>query len=197
MAGCRASTIPKSMELTKAYIHTVKFEQKRGRYDAQEVDAFLERIAAEAERLQAELKDTKQQLEKYRSMETALTSVMVTAEANAKKVEEDAVHRAAGIVAEAQAEADRVRGAIVDQETSLKAQYEAERTALTEDVEKLRKFAGQYRSALREKIQSFLEQLQEPSIKQEALEGGIDLSDILKNLPETDSELKAMIDELI
>ncbi len=185
------------MELTKAYIHTVKFEQKRGRYDAQEVDAFLERIAAEAERLQAELKDTKQQLEKYRSMETALTSVMVTAEANAKKVEEDAVHRAAGIVAEAQAEADRVRGAIVDQETSLKAQYEAERTALTEDVEKLRKFAGQYRSALREKIQSFLEQLQEPSIKQEALEGGIDLSDILKNLPETDSELKAMIDELI
>ena len=185
------------MELTKAYIQTVKFEQKRGRYDAQEVDVFLDKIAAEAEQLQSELRKAREQLEKYRSMETALTSVMVTAEANAKKVEESASQRAAGIVAEAQAEADRVRGAIVEQEASLKAQYEAERKALLEDVEKLKKFSGEYRRALREKLQGLLDQLQDTPAQQEALEGGIDLGDILKNLPETDSELKAMIDELI
>ena len=185
------------MELTKAYIHTVKFEQKRGRYDAQEVDRFLDQAAEEAERLQQELKQNKEQLEKYRSMETALTSVMVTAEANAKKVEEQAAQKAAEIVAEAQAEADKVRGAIAEQETALKAQYEAECTALLNEVEKLRRFSTEYRSALREKLQEFMDQLQDSPAQQGDSQAGIDLGDILKNLPETDSELKAMIDELL
>ena len=185
------------MELTKAYIGTVKFDQKRGRYDASEVDNFLDKVALEAERLQAELKDSKAQLEKYRSMESALTSVMVTAEANAKKIEADANQRAAGIVAEAQAEADRVRGEIVAQEASLREQYSREQAELLEQVEKLTAFARDYKSALRGKIAAFLEELQDSPTQQEIAAGGIDLSDILKNLPETDSELKAMIDELI
>ncbi len=183
------------MELTKAYIDMAKFEQKRGRYDAQEVDAFLDGMAAEAERLQKELKETKEQLEKYRSMEGALASVMVTAEANAKKVEEEAAKKAEEILSQAEEEAAKVRDSIAEQEASLREQYQNQKDALIEEVEKLSQFSKEYRSAMREKLEGLLEQLQDSPAQQES--GGIDLGDILKNLPETDSELKAMIDELI
>ena len=52
-------------------------------------------------------------------------------------------------------------------------------------------------SALREKLQEFMDQLQDSPAQQGDSQAGIDLGDILKNLPETDSELKAMIDELL
>ena len=181
------------MELTKAYIDMAKFEQKRGRYDAQEVDAFLDGMAAEAERLQKELKEAKEQLEKYRSMEGALASVMVTAEANAKKVEEEAAKEE--ILSQAEEEAAKVRDSIAEQEASLREQYQNQKDALIEEVEKLSQFSKEYRSAMREKLEGLLEQFQDSPAQQES--GGIDLGDILKNLPETDSELKAMIDELI
>lgn len=210
------------MKLTKEYIRDVKFERSKKGYSTDQVDDFLDLVSTEHDELREQIEKSKSELEKYRNMEATLTNVLVSAENNAKKVEEEAHVRAAAIVSNAEESAKKLRASIEAEEYLYREKYAKEREEIIKQIERLRGFFALYKNAVLEDIERFKQKFTEEQssdkvweekpaeINEQAAKESeqtqqpgdetgekFDLSDILKNLPESDSELKAMIDELI
>ncbi|MGI5971790.1 MAG: hypothetical protein ACOX7P_08725 [Oscillospiraceae bacterium] len=79
------------MELNKQGIFAVRFTCKRKKYYvAQEVDDCLDEIAAEADRLQSELRELRAEVEAVRAREKIISSAIVTSQAAAAEILEKA-----------------------------------------------------------------------------------------------------------
>jgi hypothetical protein len=126
-------------------------------------------------------------------------------------------------VSNAEESAKKLRAGIEAEEHLYRERYAKEREGIINQIERLRGFFALYKNAILEDIEKFKQKFTEEQTsdnvwqekpeevrdqaavkeneqtQQPGDETGekFDLSDILKNLPESDSELKAMIDELI
>jgi len=211
------------MKLTKEYIRDVKFERSKKGYDTEQVDDFLDLVSSEFEELQSQIEKSKSELQKYRDMEATLTSVLVSAESNAKKLEEEARVRASAIIAETEEAIKKQRIALESEEYVYREKLAKDRERMETQIQELRRFHQQYKETILADIERFRARLleEEQSVEEvwqekpeavrepaaavvkekadveQAAGGSFDLSAILKDLPETDGELKAIIDELI
>lgn len=102
-----------------------------GGYDMSTVDAFLEELASDLALLQKEnavlkgkMKVLVEKVEEYRGNEDALRLAVVSAQRLATTIEREAREKAAGIIAEAEAEAQRITGS-----AALALQQEEEKLA--------------------------------------------------------------------
>lgn len=102
-----------------------------GGYDMSTVDSFLEELATDLALLQKEnavlkgkMKVLVEKVEEYRGNEDALRLAVVSAQRLATSIEREAREKAAGIIAEAEAEAQRITGA-----AALALQQEEEKLA--------------------------------------------------------------------
>ncbi len=133
------------MDVTPQLLHDVEFrEAKRGGYNTQDVDEFLERLAVGLERQDAALKEARQRLEAAEARaaeaerraahspdavasEETLTRTLVLAQKTADAAIREAEEEAARTLATAQAEADRLLSEA--QATSAKVHAAAEAEA--------------------------------------------------------------------
>ncbi|MBQ9942718.1 MAG: DivIVA domain-containing protein [Christensenellaceae bacterium] len=206
--------------MTAEYIKEVKFDREKKGYSTVQVDEFLDKLREEFLGLEKQLETANAELEKYRGMEQTLTSVLVTARDNAKKMEDDAKAKAEAVVSEAEEEAKRLRLDIEADAYDFRQKKEQEKQATAKGVADLRAFYEEYRAAIAADLAAFGAKLEELKLVEETWQQrpemvealpenpaaeeaqpadgpAFDMGDILKNLPETDSELKAMIEELI
>ena len=102
-----------------------------GGYDMSTVDAFLEELATDLALLQKEnavlkgkMKVLVEKVEEYRGNEDALRLAVVSAQRLATTIEREAREKSAGIIAEAEAEAQRITGS-----AALALQQEEEKLA--------------------------------------------------------------------
>lgn len=103
------------MPLTSQDVRDKKFSRAFKGYSDTEVDAFLDEVVAEFERLyqiinglKARCTKTETSLQEYTQMEKSLRSVMVLADQAAKQLVDDAHAQADSIVANSRAEGEKV-----------------------------------------------------------------------------------------
>ena len=203
-------------------IGNARFDVSRRGYDAEQVDEFMGKMAEEAKKMAEERANLETQIAKYREMESTLTNVLISAENNAKRLVADAQLRADAMKEDANREALRIKQEAQTQADDYRSQKEQECQDLALQIQELQEFAQSYKQAILEdmdamrsklegenKADAILEQkpetvelfAQQAAAKEVSAEvqpaKDFELGDILKNLPETDGELKAMIDELI
>lgn len=205
------------MALTRQTIEEAKFTTKRGKYEAGEVDVFLRNVAVGVDELTAENEKLQAELVKYREMEASLTQALVTAEANAAKITEQANVKADVMLEEAQEKIDSMKKdaeesvsttrAQLEQELeALRTEYEEKKGTVKTDIDQIVAFKDALKEALQKDIDEidlklktlFADKTLED--KPETLEeeqAAVSLDDIINDVPDSDSELKAMIDELI
>lgn len=111
-------------------IHNKEFKKAMRGYDAEEVDEFLDQIIVDYEKMQRELDVLKTQLSNYsenmnsyREKEISLNNTLVSAQRFADQLVKDAEIKAAGIVAEAEAEAQRIIGGTEEKYNKVLADY--------------------------------------------------------------------------
>ena len=212
------------MRLTVDAVKNVKFEHSKKGYSAEQVDEFLDSVCADMQEMNRKLEESERSLEKYKEMESTLTCVLVSAQNNAQKIEEEAKARAGAVIQEAEEKAKKMRLSLEAEAFAYREKIKAEQQALAEKANELREFYASYKAAILSELRDFEEKFEavQPAEKiweekpaeiaqapaaeaqtapesnaAETAGGDFDMSDILKNLPESDSDLKAMIDELI
>ena len=212
------------MRLTVDAVKNVKFEHSKKGYSAEQVDEFLDSVCADMQEMNRKLEESERSLEKYKEMESTLTCVLVSAQNNAQKIEEEAKARAGAVIQEAEEKAQKMRLSLEAEAFAYREKIKAEQQALAEKANELREFYASYKAAILSELRDFEEKFEavQPAEKiweeqpaeiaqapaaeaqtapesnaAETAGGDFDMSDILKNLPESDSDLKAMIDELI
>ncbi len=193
------------MALDKSIIENARFGGKKDKYDAADVDTFLEKLALQVEVEGERMVMLEKQVKQYKETESSLASALVFAEENSKRIIKEAEERAAAIVRDAEDNAD-------EYEKKLQASFEQQRNKLISEINALRVFYDEYRKAIQKDLESFLQKFETQSAalgvwedRPESLDEdlanrrppSIDLNEILSNLPETDSELKEMINGLI
>lgn len=212
------------MRLTVDAVKNVKFEHSKKGYSTEQVDEFLDSVCADMQEMNRKLEESERSLEKYKEMESTLTCVLVSAQSNAQKIEEEAKARAGAVIQEAEEQAQKMRLSLEAEAFAYREKIKAEQQALAEKANELRGFYASYKAAILSELRDFEEKFEavQPAEKiweekpaeiaeapaageqtapesnaAETADGEFDMSDILKNLPESDSDLKAMIDELI
>ncbi len=193
------------MALDKSIIENARFGGKKDKYDAADVDTFLEKLALQVEVEGERMVMLEKQVKQYKETESSLASALVFAEENSKRIIKEAEERAAAIVRDAEDNAD-------EYEKKLQASFEQQRNKLISEINALRVFYDEYRKAILKDLEGFLQKFETQSAasdvwadRPESLDEdlanrrppSIDLNEILSNLPETDSELKEMINGLI
>ncbi len=203
------------MDLTREYISSKTFTQKKGKYDAAPVDEFMRTVADGVEELSVELEKTRAGLAKYKEMEASMIAALVSAQRTADSLTAEAKQKADAMVEDAKAQAAMIQKTAAEEEAALRTRFEEERSELAAELVALHKFREEYVAAVKKETEEFLEQFENQpadelwarrpaavdAVKTEQVKsgtlGGLDINEILKNLPQSDSDLKAMIDELI
>lgn len=98
-------------------IHNKEFKKSMRGYDADEVDAFLDEIIVDYEKMQREIDALRNQLSNYsdntagiKEKEASLSNVLISAQAFADQLKKEAEDKAAMIIAKAEAEAKQIIG---------------------------------------------------------------------------------------
>ncbi len=137
------------MRITPIEIHQKKFKRGLRGYSEEEVDAFLDEVALELERLIQENEELSEKverlqkrLEQYQSFETALQETMLAAQKAASDLKKNAENAAKLLIKDAQLKAEQIKK---------EAQLEKEKTMA--EVVKLKLVLKEYRNA----FESFLE----------------------------------------
>lgn len=101
--------------ITAVEINTMRFEQAKPGYKPEEVDAFLEKVAAQITAMTKEKEDMEKKIEvlvesirRYKADEEALKDAMIGAQKQGKEVLEEANKKAEGIISEAQEKAEQI-----------------------------------------------------------------------------------------
>lgn len=117
--------------LTPLDIENKRFPTKFKGYDDVEVDAFLDQLTIDYERLYKEnaelriqVEDSKKELEHYRNVEKTLQNTLVMAQTTAEDIKLNAQSRAEQIIREAQCEARKASEEITKEEFEIRRRTE-------------------------------------------------------------------------
>ena len=117
--------------LTPLDIENKRFPTKFKGYDDVEVDAFLDQLTIDYERLYKEnaelrtqVEDNKKELEHYRNVEKTLQNTLVMAQTTAEDIKLNAQSRAEQIIREAQSEARKATEEITKEEFEIRRRTE-------------------------------------------------------------------------
>lgn len=200
------------MEQLKAYISNIEFDCKRGKYDARQVDEFIASVLQQVEALQKEMEALKEANARYESQSTSMAAAMITAEKNCASMLEQARAEADEIRAAAKKEGDDFVKSMYDRQSDMENEYQAQKEKLISEVASLKSFKEKYHHAVERDVIDVLSkisgmdsnkvwnELPEELRREYGLDDvyeGLDLNEIIKDLPETDHELKAMIEDLL
>ena len=200
------------MEQLKAYISNIEFDCKRGKYDARQVDEFIASVLQQVEALQKEMEALKEANARYESQSTSMAAAMITAEKNCASMLEQARAEADEIRAVAKKEGDDFVKSMYDRQSDMENEYQAQKEKLIAEVASLKSFKEKYHHAVERDVIDVLSkisgmdsnkvwnELPEELRREYGLDDvyeGLDLNEIIKDLPETDHELKAMIEDLL
>lgn len=200
------------MEQLKAYISNIEFDCKRGKYDARQVDEFIASVLQQVEALQKEMEALKEANARYESQSTSMAAAMITAEKNCAYMLEQARAEADEIRAAAKKEGDDFVKSMYDRQSDMENEYQAQKEKLIAEVASLKSFKEKYHHAVERDVIDVLSkisgmdsnkvwnELPEELRREYGLDDvyeGLDLNEIIKDLPETDHELKAMIEDLL
>lgn len=200
------------MEQLKAYISNIEFDCKRGKYDARQVDEFIASVLQQVEALQKEMEALKEANARYESQSTSMAAAMITAEKNCASMLDQARAEADEIRAAAKKEGDDFVKSMYDRQSDMENEYQAQKEKLISEVASLKSFKEKYHHAVERDVIEVLSkisgmdsnkvwnELPEELRREYGLDDvyeGLDLNEIIKDLPETDHELKAMIEDLL
>ncbi len=200
------------MEQLKAYISNIEFDCKRGKYDARQVDEFIASVLQQVEALQKEMEALEEANARYESQSTSMAAAMITAEKNCASMLEQARAEADEIRAAAKKEGDDFVKSMYDRQSDMENEYQAQKEKLIAEVASLKSFKEKYHHAVERDVIDVLSkisgmdsnkvwnELPEELRREYGLDDvyeGLDLNEIIKDLPETDHELKAMIEDLL
>lgn len=200
------------MEQLKAYISNIEFDCKRGKYDARQVDEFIASVLQQVEALQKEMEALKEANARYESQSTSMAAAMITAEKNCASMLDQARAEADEIRAAAKKEGDDFVKSMYDRQSDMENEYQAQKEKLIAEVASLKSFKEKYHHAVERDVIEVLSkisgmdsnkvwnELPEELRREYGLDDvyeGLDLNEIIKDLPETDHELKAMIEDLL
>lgn len=200
------------MEQLKAYISNIEFDCKRGKYDARQVDEFIASVLQQVEALQKEMEALKEANVRYESQSASMAAAMITAEKNCASMLEQARAEADEIRAAAKKEGDDFVKSMYDRQSDMENEYQAQKEKLIAEVASLKSFKEKYHHAVERDVIDVLSkisgmdsnkvwnELPEELRREYGLDDvyeGLDLNEIIKDLPETDHELKAMIEDLL
>lgn len=148
------------MDLSARDIHDKQFHDAWRGYNQEEVDDFLDRVAASLDRLQREnralndrIRELDQAVAASRDTEEMLKKTLVTAQRAAEEAIATAKAKAEQMIGEAEEKARRAREEAARKNSELEQQHEARRRDLDREIERLRTFERD----LRDKLKSFLE----------------------------------------
>ena len=117
--------------LTPLDIENKRFPTKFKGYEDVEVDAFLDQLTVDYERLyrenaelRAQVEDGKKELEHYRNVEKTLQNTLVMAQTTAEDIKLNAQSRAEQIIREAQNEARKASEEITKEEFEIRRRTE-------------------------------------------------------------------------
>ena len=117
--------------LTPLDIENKRFPTKFKGYDDNDVDAFLDQVTIDYERLYKEnaelriqVEDSKKELEHYRNVEKTLQNTLVMAQTTAEDIKLNAQSRAEQIIREAQCEARKASEEITKEEFEIRRRTE-------------------------------------------------------------------------
>ena len=117
--------------LTPLDIENKKFPTKFKGYDDAEVDAFLDQITIDYERLykenaelRAQVEENRKDLEHYRNVERTLQNTLVMAQTTAEDIKMNAQSRAEQIIRDAQSEARKATEEITKEEFEIRRRTE-------------------------------------------------------------------------
>ena len=117
--------------LTPLDIENKRFPTKFKGYDDVEVDAFLDQLTIDYERLYKEnaelrtqVEDNKKELEHYRNVEKTLQNTLVMAQTTAEDIKLNAQSRAEQIIRDAQSEARKATEEITKEEFEIRRRTE-------------------------------------------------------------------------
>lgn len=149
--------------LTPLDIENKKFPTKFKGYDDAEVDAFLDQITIDYERLykenaelRAQVEENRKDLEHYRNVERTLQNTLVMAQTTADDIKATAQSRAEQIIRDAQSEARRSSEEIAKEEFEIRKR-----------TEELKRQFGVYKAKMEALLISQLELLQEDKDSEE------------------------------
>ena len=200
------------MEQLKAYISNIEFDCKRGKYDARQVDEFIASVLQQVEALQKEMEALKEANARYESQSTSMAAAMITAEKNCAYMLDQARAEADEIRAAAKKEGDDFVKSMYDRQSDMENEYQAQKEKLIAEVASLKSFKEKYHHAVERDVIDVLSkisgmdsnkvwnELPEELRREYGLDDvyeGLDLNEIIKDLPDTDHELKAMIEDLL
>ena len=200
------------MEQLKAYISNIEFDCKRGKYDARQVDEFIASVLQQVEALQKEMEALKEANARYESQSTSMAAAKITAEKNCAYMLDQARAEADEIRAAAKKEGDDFVKSMYDRQSDMENEYQAQKEKLIAEVASLKSFKEKYHHAVERDVIDVLSkisgmdsnkvwnELPEELRREYGLDDvyeGLDLNEIIKDLPETDHELKAMIEDLL
>ncbi len=200
------------MEQLKAYISNIEFDCKRGKYDARQVDEFIASVLQQVEALQKEMEALEEANARYESQSTSMAAAMITAEKNCASMLEQARAEADEIRAAAKKEGDDFVKSMYARQSDMENEYQAQKEKLIAEVASLKSFKEKYHHAVERDVIDVLSkisgmdsnkvwnELPEELRREYGLDDvyeGLDLNEIIKDLPETDHELKAMIEDLL
>ncbi|MGH3443001.1 MAG: DivIVA domain-containing protein [Nitriliruptorales bacterium] len=156
------------MPLTPEDIVNYELKQALRGYSAKQVDALLDEIADEMERLNRELESARAQVTDAErragaaaAAEAELKRALVTAQRAAEQTIEEAEGRARDIVAEAEREAEEMRVGFREESERVEAELRRRQEEVEERLDRLRDFESEYRANLRRLVERHLRDLDE------------------------------------
>ena len=162
-----ASVRSRDMDLSPQLLREVEFREKWRGYSADDVDEFLEQVAAGVERLQAQLREADERATR------AERRVLETSDDDVRRALVLAQRTADAALAEAREEADRRVAAAEEQARALRVDAEeraavelrelaARRAELEADVSALASYVREHRAKLADELRGQLEWLKAP-----------------------------------
>jgi len=210
--------------LTSNDIRTVQFARKGKGYELAEVDAFMNTLYVEYAALENRLAAAEAEVARVKSIEASISSVLVDAENTATAKINEAEEEAQAMIESAKKQSEAIMADAKSRAANYEEESKAQYAELTAQIDELKAFKDDYSKAiisdLDEMKKAFedrfaedtmyderpcaeepeeAEALAEPEAPEaeEEVQGEFDINDILKDLPESETELRKMIDELL
>ncbi len=156
------------MTITPQDIHHKEFKSARfGGYNEEEVDAFLDLVADELERLIHANEDLSQQLEaaknrvhEFEEMQNSLQNALLTASKAAEVMKEQARQEAVTLIEKAREESEATLNRSREQAREIITRAQAERERIESEIARLKEIRNSYLDSLRQLAASHLREAQ-------------------------------------
>ena len=203
-------------------IKNMQFARKGKGYELAQVDAFMDTVYAEYSALENRLAEAEAEVARVKNIEASISNVLVDAENTATAKISEAEEQAQAMIESAAKQSEAIIADAKARAANYAEESKAKYADLTAQVEELKAFKDDYSKAIisdmdemkkafedrfvadtmyderpcAEAIEESHEAAEERQNSEE-LAGEFDINDILKDLPESETELRKMIDELL